>query len=103
MTAGGERLQRTLPFCLLTSQLFLDAGQKCVDILTLLGAVGDFVVQGRLITPGCVQLGVFFLKGLNRCSLCSKVCLELGDALGQGLAVSVCLLEGIHILLAALH
>ena len=82
VAAGSERLQRTLPFCLLTSQLLLDAGQKRVGILTLLGTFGGFVVQGRLLTPGRVQLGVFFLKGLNRCSLCSKVCLELGDALG---------------------
>ena len=82
MAAGGERFQRTLPFCLLTSQLFLDAGQKRVGLLALLGALGGSVVQGRLITPGCVQLGVFFLKGLNRCLLRGKVGLELGDALG---------------------
>ena len=82
MATDGERLQRALPFRLFTSQLLLDAGQKRVDLLALLGAFGDFVVQGRLITPGCVQLGVFFLKGLNRCLLRGKVGLELGDALG---------------------
>ena len=101
MAASSKCFQRALSLCLLVCQLLLDAGQKRVCFLALLGAFGSSVVQSRLLMSGRVQLSVFFLKGLDRCLLRGEICFELGDALGQGGAVSVCLLEAIQILLSA--